>query len=311
MSDSTFGSGAFERALVYAACAHAGHYRKGTAIPYVSHLLAVAALVMEAGGGEDEAIAALLHDVVEDRGGAPRLVEVRERFGDRVADIVWGCSDTDAEPKPPWRIRKEQYIAHLEWADSSVILVSLADKVHNARAILLDFRNEGERLWGRFDKDSDQLWYYRALSNAFAAKSDSALVGELERTITDLENVVLASAFAALTSGAEAGHLVISAGAARGCSIRFVANAGALTCEVVRADDAGGGGFSRDVVARLLGLGFQVSDGADQNGRKVFARRSRADYADVIDVVRTLISEVFGVPRDEPLEIERSWRPRA
>jgi (p)ppGpp synthase/HD superfamily hydrolase len=108
----------FERALVYAHVVHGGHCRKGTTIPYVSHLLAVASLVLEDGGDEDEAMAALLHDAVEDRGGAERLKDIRARFGKRVANIVQSCSDTDVDPKPPWRERKIAYLAHLREADT-------------------------------------------------------------------------------------------------------------------------------------------------------------------------------------------------
>ena len=130
----------FVSALDYAVRLHDGQMRKGTDIPYVSHLLAVAALVMESGGDQDETIAALLHDAVEDCGGRPVLNEIRSRFGDRVADIVDGCTDAYTEPKPPWKARKEQYLHHLEDASESILLVSNADKLHNARAILTDYR---------------------------------------------------------------------------------------------------------------------------------------------------------------------------
>lgn len=133
--DLGFGGERFERALVYAARAHRGQLRKGSQVPYISHLLAVSALVIEDGGDEDEAIAALLHDVVEDQGGASRLADVKREFGGRIAAIVSACSDTDETPKPPWRERKERYLEHLETADSSVVGVSLADKVHNAQSL--------------------------------------------------------------------------------------------------------------------------------------------------------------------------------
>src|SRR5271163_4142084 len=126
----------FERALLFATRKHAAQTRKGGSVPYISHLLGVAGLVLEAGGDEDLAIAALLHDVVEDCGGAPMLKEVRRRFGRRVAHVVEGCTDTDQDPKPPWRERKENYIQHLRTADADVRLVSAADKVHNLRHIL-------------------------------------------------------------------------------------------------------------------------------------------------------------------------------
>ena len=140
----------FEQALVLAHQLHANQVRKGTTIPYIGHLLAVTAIVIENGGSEDEAIAALLHDAVEDQGGATTREEIRQRFGENVAVIVDGLSDTDQTPKPPWRARKEAYIAHLSEASSSVLLVSLADKIHNAGSILRDLRNEGVSVWSRF-----------------------------------------------------------------------------------------------------------------------------------------------------------------
>ncbi len=140
----------FENALVFAARLHANQVRKGTSIPYLSHLLAVSALALENGANEDEAIAALLHDGVEDQGGPPTLAEIRRNFGDKVAEIVAGCSDTDTIPKPPWRERKEAYLAHLPEASPSVKLVSLCDKIHNTRSTLENYREVGEKLWERF-----------------------------------------------------------------------------------------------------------------------------------------------------------------
>jgi (p)ppGpp synthase/HD superfamily hydrolase len=181
----------FEQALIFATRKHAGQIRKGTGTPYISHLLSVAALVLEAGGDEDLAIAALLHDVVEDCGGAPMLKEIRRRFGKRVADVVEGCTDTDETPKPPWRERKEQYIRHLRTADAGVRLVSAADKLHNARSILSDYRVFGEPIWQRFQgKREGTLWYYRALLSEFRRKYPNRLVDELERVIRELEAVV-------------------------------------------------------------------------------------------------------------------------
>jgi (p)ppGpp synthase/HD superfamily hydrolase len=180
----------FDEALVYAHCAHRDHQRKGTEIPYVSHLLAVASIVLESGGDEDEAIAALMHDVVEDRGGSTRLADVRARFGDRVARIVEECSDTDVVPKPPWRARKEAYIAHLEDCSPEALRVSLADKLHNARSILADYRQIGDALWARFDPDADTVWYYRALCTAFQAHGANPQVDELNRVVTELERLV-------------------------------------------------------------------------------------------------------------------------
>jgi (p)ppGpp synthase/HD superfamily hydrolase len=181
----------FERALLFATRKHAGQHRKGTTVPYVAHLLGVASLVLEAGGDEDLAIAALLHDVVEDCGGAPMLKEIRRRFGERVAHVVDGCTDTDVDPKPPWRQRKEDYIAHLRTADADTRLVSAADKLHNVRSIVAAYREIGDRVWERFHGKRDgTLWYYRTLLDEFQRKKSSPLIRELERAVIELETVV-------------------------------------------------------------------------------------------------------------------------
>jgi (p)ppGpp synthase/HD superfamily hydrolase len=133
----------FEEALTFAALRHLTQARKGTTIPYIAHLLAVASLVITHAGDEDEAIAALLHDAVEDQGGLPTREQIRARFGERVAAIVDGCTDTDVIPKPPWRNRKEKYLDHLRAASSSIKLVAAADKLDNVRAIISDFRTIG------------------------------------------------------------------------------------------------------------------------------------------------------------------------
>ena len=160
----------FDEAFAYASRLHACQQRKGTDIPYLAHLLAVTAIVLEYGGGEDEAIAALLHDAIEDQGGPATRAEIRHRFGEHVVDIVDGCTDAETVPKPPWRQRKEAYVAHVGDASSSVRLVSAADKLHNARSILADYRQLGEALWDRFRGGRDgTLWYYRALVDAFRA----------------------------------------------------------------------------------------------------------------------------------------------
>ncbi len=178
----------FADALVCACAWHQTQARKGTQTPYVSHLLAVAALALENQADEDTAIAALLHDAVEDGGGRARLDEIRGRFGDKVADIVWACSDTDKQPKPPWRQRKEDYIAHIAGASADARLVSMCDKLHNARSILADLRSEGESVWLRFSASkADTLWYYRAVVLAFANHRQSPLLAELDRTVTALE----------------------------------------------------------------------------------------------------------------------------
>lgn len=169
---------------------HATQVRKGTTIPYAAHLLGVASIALEHGADEDEAIAALLHDAVEDQGGQPVLDRIREQFGDRVADIVHGCTDADATPKPPWRERKEAYIAHIAHAPQSTRLVSASDKLHNARAILLDYRTHGEALWDRFRGGrAGTLWYYRSLVEAFRAQGSTPLVDELARTVAEIERL--------------------------------------------------------------------------------------------------------------------------
>ena len=184
----------FEDALVFATRLHAGQSRKGRDVPYVTHLLSVAALVLEDGGSEDEAIAALLHDAVEDQGGLPTLKAIERRFGKKVAAIVEGCTDAYTIPKPPWGERKEQFIAHVEKASPEVRRVSLADKVHNARTVLADYRVLGESLWSRF-KGGKQgtIWYYRTLEGCFRRAQSGPLVDELDRVVRDLEALVACS----------------------------------------------------------------------------------------------------------------------
>jgi len=181
----------FAEAFAYAATLHARQVRKGANIPYLSHLMSVAALVLEDGGDEDEAIAGLLHDAVEDQGGKPTLEEIRRRFGEKVARIVDGCTDSDTVPKPPWRERKERYVAHVRHAAADVRRVSSADKLHNARSILANYRELGDELWSRFNGGKEgTLWYYRALVGAYRASGESSLVDELERVVVELERVV-------------------------------------------------------------------------------------------------------------------------
>lgn len=180
----------FRQALLFANVKHAGQLRKGTGDPYIAHLMGVTSLVFEAGGDEDMAIAALLHDVVEDCGGMPMLREIRRRFGKRVAHIVAGCTDSYGEPKPPWRQRKEEYIDHLHRADADTRLVSAADKLHNARTILTDYRELGESIWERFQGRRDgTLWYYRALLQEFQRRETNRVVRELERVVKELETI--------------------------------------------------------------------------------------------------------------------------
>jgi (p)ppGpp synthase/HD superfamily hydrolase len=188
----------FEAALTYATHLHRDQTRKGTDIPYVGHLLGVASLVIEDGGSEDEAIAGLLHDAVEDQGGAPRLEDIRTRFGVGVAAIVAGCTDADTIPKPPWRQRKEAYLAHLREATADVLRVSAADKFYNARAILEDYRALGEALWPRFSEGRDEiLWYYRSLVAIFLERGPVRLAGELARAVAELNRLTDESAASA------------------------------------------------------------------------------------------------------------------
>jgi len=191
----------FEKALIYATRIHGGQLRKKTRIPYIAHILGVAAIAMEYGANETEAIGALLHDAVEDCGGATRLRDIERKFGKDVAKIVEGCTDTDQTPKPPWLERKKAYVTHVRHAPISTKLVSASDKLHNVRAVLMDYRKEGEKLWSRFNGGKQgALWYYRALVRAFRSKSRklarervrpsgglSRLAEELDRTLTQLE----------------------------------------------------------------------------------------------------------------------------
>jgi (p)ppGpp synthase/HD superfamily hydrolase len=184
-------SSKFDEALAYAADLHRDQQRKGPAgIPYIAHLMSVSALVLEAGGSETQAIAGLLHDAAEDQGGEATLAEIERRFGSEVAAIVRACSDTTEEPKPSWRARKEAYIAHLATAPEEALLVSLADKVHNARSIVSDYRVEGPSVFERFNPDSDQHWYYGELAGAFRARlGDEPLVRELEVAVGELQRL--------------------------------------------------------------------------------------------------------------------------
>jgi (p)ppGpp synthase/HD superfamily hydrolase len=181
----------FEDALGFAAHLHTHQKRKGTPVPYVAHLLSVTGLVLENGGDEDQAIAALLHDAVEDQGGLPTLQEINRRYGERVARIVEGCSDSYGQPKPPWRKRKEGYLQHLRQVDADVRLVSLADKLHNARSILRDLRRAGPQSFSRFNGGrAGTLWYYHSLANIFLELDDSPMVAELVETIAEIDSLV-------------------------------------------------------------------------------------------------------------------------
>jgi (p)ppGpp synthase/HD superfamily hydrolase len=186
-------TGQFSKALVYAELKHHNQVRKGGDIPYIGHLLAVAGLVINDGGSETQAIAALLHDAVEDQGGPQTLEEIRANFGDDVARIVDECSDTDEEPKPPWLDRKRNYINHLADVGDDTLLVSVADKLDNARSMLRDYRTQGPSLWERFNRKNpqDHLWYYGELLVAYRSRGlNSWMVDELGRVVGELKRLV-------------------------------------------------------------------------------------------------------------------------
>jgi len=178
----------FDDAVRYAHEVHAGQSRKGTDIPYIGHLLGVASIVLDDGGSEDEAIAALLHDAAEDHGGRERLDEIRSRFGDAVARIVEDCTDSWEAPKPPWRDRKMAYVEHARHLSPSSLRVSAADKVHNAYAILRDLRNVGEAVWDRFNAGADDVMaYYESLVRAYRDAGGGRLVDELDRIVRGMQ----------------------------------------------------------------------------------------------------------------------------
>lgn len=195
-TDSDFTTGLdrrFHNAFVLASMLHGNQRRKGSGTPYIAHLMAVCSLVLEAGGSEDQAIAALLHDAVEDQGGAPMLNVIREEFGDEVAAIIAGCTDTDEEHKPSWRPRKERFLARVPDMPYDVRLVVTADKLHNVRSILADYRQHGEELWSRFTGNKEgTLWYYATMTRTLVNSlgPDAALLRhmteELQRTVAEL-----------------------------------------------------------------------------------------------------------------------------
>jgi (p)ppGpp synthase/HD superfamily hydrolase len=185
----------FDRAVRYANRIHADQTRKGTDVPYMTHLLGVASLVLENGAqSEEEVIGALLHDAAEDQGGRPRLEDIREQFGEQVAHIVDACTDSYESPKPPWRERKEAYVTHVlelveRGGDEPALRVSLADKLHNTRAILADVRESGDAVFERFNGKKDgTIWYYAVLVDAFRG-FPNRMVGELEREVTELRRL--------------------------------------------------------------------------------------------------------------------------
>lgn len=180
----------FTRAFEFAADKHRKQARKASTIPYIAHLIGVASLVLEAGGDEDLAIAALLHDVVEDCGGEKMLKEVRRRFGKRVAHVVDGCTDAYDAPKPPWKERKVSYINRLKKEDAETRLVSAADKLNNIRSIVSDYRALGESVWSRFNGGREgTLWYYRTLRDEFLRSKPNRITLDFDLAVRELESL--------------------------------------------------------------------------------------------------------------------------
>lgn len=177
----------FNEAVSWALELHREQVRKGRPVPYAAHLLAVTSLVLEAGGDEDEAIAAVLHDAVEDQGGPPTREQIRVRFGERVVSIVDGCTDTDQTPKPPWRERKQAFIDSIAEASESVRLVVSADKLHNTLSTIEDVRREGLVAFDKLRGPERALWYLRTLSGALEAAGGGPLSDRLERAVAELE----------------------------------------------------------------------------------------------------------------------------
>ena len=173
-------------AIAHALDIHASQQRKGAGTPYIGHLLAVASLVIEAGGDEEQAMAGVLHDAIEDV-GAEQEAEIARRFGPRVARIVRACTDADSFPKPPWRERKEAYLRHLRETESDVLIVSCADKLHNARAIVTDLRTHGTGMFARFNTGRDgTLWYYAALAEVFAEMMPGPISRDLSLAVSEM-----------------------------------------------------------------------------------------------------------------------------
>lgn len=180
----------FEEALVYATRLHATQVRKGSDIPYIAHLLSVAALVLEDGGNEDEAIASLLHDAIEDQGGVKTRTEIYQLFGETVAKIVDGCTDSEVMPKPPWEERKQAHIDKMRSTSPEVRRVSQADKLHNIRSTIADWYQQGDAVWHKFKGGkTGTLWYYRSLLEVFQETEPSFLTQELERAVNMLEQL--------------------------------------------------------------------------------------------------------------------------
>jgi hypothetical protein len=307
----------FEEALLYATRTHALQRRKGSAIPYVSHLLAVCALVLEDGGDESEAIAALLHDAAEDQGGEARLDDIRLRFGDDVAGLVEECSDTLVYPKPPWPSRKEHFVQSLAFASPAVARISLADKLHNAGKLLSDYRAVGEDLWQRFDPLADELWYFASLVNVFREVAPGPLASQFERTVSELDEVARVGALRTLLehgerSGFEGQHVIFHGDEERNYYVQFAVDEGGLFCEAVynyylEPENH----LTGDQVARLLALGWSPPEDEEQNFFRIFQPTSDEDLRAIVALARRAFIEVYGLPEDAPIGLSTSWRPRS
>lgn len=179
----------FEQALTYAFHLHQHQLRKGSTVPYFSHLMSVSALVLEDGGDEDAAIAALLHDAIEDQGGNAIRNEIRQTFGHNVLRMVEACTESDETPKPPWKQRKLRAIAQLQQAEPAIQRVIIADKLHNLRCIWADWQRQGDRVWARFNASPGEiLWFYRACVEAVGDRVSSPMLTELRTLLAKLEH---------------------------------------------------------------------------------------------------------------------------
>ena len=182
----------FKEAFLYCLQLHGDDTRKGKPVPYIAHLMSVCALVLEHGGSEDEAIAALLHDALEDHPDTASRPDIRARFGVDVLHFVESCTDTPSDyqggEKPPWRSRKQRLLDHIAKASPGLLRIALADKLHNARSLLADYRQQEDTLWERFNAGkADQLWFYQSLVRTFRdAGATGYLIEELERVVTEL-----------------------------------------------------------------------------------------------------------------------------
>ena len=180
----------FEAALVMAYRLHRSQVRKGSPVPYVAHLLSVAALVLEDGGDEDEAIAALLHDAVEDQGGSVTRELVRVTFGDRVCEIIDGCTESMVQPKPPWKERKLLHLEKVATASVSVRRVTMADKLHKVRSLLADYERFGEGLWARFGGGkAGTIWYYQEMVKRLQVGESVGMMRSLSEAVGRLEGL--------------------------------------------------------------------------------------------------------------------------